>query len=52
LGEIEKIGLFATLEKGVFAGIKRASDGGRGLNGVVAKASGYFNPFIEVMRGS
>jgi len=51
LGEIEKTGLFATLEKGVFADIKRPQDGGKGLDGVVRKADGYFNPFIEAMRG-
>ena len=50
LGEIEQIGLFATLEKGVFADIKRPLDGGKGLEGVVRKADGYFNPFIEEMR--
>ncbi len=50
LGEIEQIGLFATLEKGVFADIKRPLDGGKGLDGVVRKADGYFNPFIEEMR--
>ncbi|MBR1496064.1 MAG: lysine 5,6-aminomutase subunit alpha [Oscillospiraceae bacterium] len=51
LAEIEKTGLFATLEKGVFADIKRPQDGGKGLGGVVAKGEGYFNPFIEAMRG-
>ncbi len=50
LGEIEQMGLFATLEKGVFADIKRPIDGGKGLEGVVRKADGYFNPFIEEMR--
>ena len=50
LGEIEQMGLFATLEKGVFADIKRPVDGGKGLDGVVRKADGYFNPFIEEMR--
>ena len=50
LGEIENMGLFATLEKGVFADIKRPLDGGKGLEGVVLKADGYFNPFIEAMR--
>ncbi len=50
LGEIERIGLFATLEKGVFADIKRPVDGGKGLNGVVTKSDRYFNPFIEEMR--
>ncbi|MBE7004641.1 MAG: D-lysine 5,6-aminomutase subunit alpha, partial [Ruminococcaceae bacterium] len=51
LREIERMGLFATLEKGVFADIKRPQDGGKGLAGVVRKADGYFNPFIEAMRG-
>ena len=51
LKEIERIGLFATLERGVFADIKRPQDGGKGLEGVVRKADLYFNPFIEAMRG-
>ena len=50
LGEIEKLGLFETLEKGVFADIKRPRDGGKGLDGVTAKASGYLNPFLEEMQ--
>ena len=49
LGEIEKLGLFETLEKGIFADIKRPRDGGKGLEGVTAKAPGYFNPFLEEM---
>lgn len=51
LGEIEKLGLFATLEKGIFADVKRPRDGGKGLSGVVAKSGEYFNPFIELMKG-
>ena len=50
LAEIERIGLFATLEKGVFADIKRPLDGGKGLDGVTTKSDRYFNPFIEEMR--
>ncbi len=50
LAEIERIGLFATLEKGVFADIKRPLDGGKGLDGVTKKSDRYFNPFIEEMR--
>ncbi|MCL1995688.1 MAG: lysine 5,6-aminomutase subunit alpha [Defluviitaleaceae bacterium] len=49
LSQIESEKLFATLEKGIFAGIKRRRDGGKGLSGVVAKGNGYFNPFIELM---
>ena len=50
LGEIERTGLFATLEKGVFADIKRPLDGGKGLDGVVTKSDRYFNPFVETMH--
>jgi beta-lysine 5,6-aminomutase alpha subunit len=49
LKEIEALGLFKTLEKGIFAGIKRPLDGGKGLDGVVEKEKEYFNPFIELM---
>lgn len=51
LSEIEKIGVFATLERGIFADIKRPKDGGKGLAGVVEKDDVYFNPFIEIMKG-
>ena len=49
LADIEKNKLFDSLANGVFAGIKRGKDGGRGLDGVAVKADGYFNPFIEKM---
>ena len=39
-----------TLEKGVFADIRRPLDGGKGLDGVTVKSDRYFNPFIEEMR--
>jgi len=49
LAEIEKNKLFATLEQGIFAGVKRGQDAGKGLEGVVLKDEGYFNPFIDIM---
>jgi len=49
--EIETTGMFETLEKGKFAGIKRPIDGGKGLAGVFAKDKEYFNPFIPLMTG-
>jgi beta-lysine 5,6-aminomutase alpha subunit len=49
LKEIEKEGLFETVEKGIFAGIKRSLNGGKGLDGVIEKEKGYYNPFIELM---
>jgi beta-lysine 5,6-aminomutase alpha subunit len=51
LTEIEELGLFNTLEKGIFADVKRPKDGGKGLAGVVVKDNVYFNPFIEEMKG-
>ncbi|NLX61036.1 MAG: D-lysine 5,6-aminomutase subunit alpha, partial [Tissierellia bacterium] len=51
LKEIEKEGLFSTIEKGKFGGVKRARDGGKGLDGVAKKDTGYFNPFIDLMLG-
>ncbi len=51
LGEIEELGLFTTIEKGIFADVKRPKDGGKGLGGVVIKSAEYFNPFIERMKG-
>ena len=49
LSQIKEEGLFKTLEQGKFAGVKRPIDGGKGLNGVTEKDSGYYNPFIEMM---
>jgi beta-lysine 5,6-aminomutase alpha subunit len=51
LKDIDDEGLMSTIEKGKFAGIKRAKDGGKGLDGVVKKDSKYFNPFIDLMLG-
>ncbi|MCL2415776.1 MAG: D-lysine 5,6-aminomutase subunit alpha, partial [Defluviitaleaceae bacterium] len=49
LEQIERTKLFATIEQGIFAGIKRGRDAGKGLDGVVLKADGYFNPFMQLM---
>lgn len=51
LTQIDKEGLFHTIEQGKFGGVKRMRDGGKGLDGVCKKDSGYFNPFIELMLG-
>ena len=48
LAEVEKEGLFSTIEKGIFGGVKRPFDGGHGLEGVCIKGENYFNPFIEL----
>lgn len=51
LTQIENDGLFQTIEQGKFGGVKRMRTGGKGLEGVAKKDSGYFNPFIELMLG-
>lgn len=51
LHEVEKDGLFHTIEQGKFGGVKRAKDGGKGLEGVCVKDENYFNPFIPLMLG-
>ncbi len=51
LHDIEKEGLFSTIEQGKFGGVKRPRDGGKGLEGVTTKDDKYFNPFIPLMLG-
>jgi len=51
LAEVEKDGLFSTIEQGKFGGVKRPMDGGKGLEGVTTKDEQYFNPFIAMMLG-
>jgi len=51
LAEVEKEGLFSTIEQGKFGGVKRPRDGGKGLEGVCIKDDQYFNPFIPLMLG-
>ena len=51
LEKIQHDSLFATLEHGTFADIKRMRDGGKGLNGVVLRAEGYYNPFLNLLTG-
>ena len=51
LAEIEEDGLFRALERGVFAGVRRPVEGGKGLPGVVLKGERYRNPFLEKMLG-
>lgn len=50
LKEIEKKGMFESLNEGVFAGIKRGENSGKGLDGVFKKSKKYVNPFIDRMN--
>jgi len=50
LEDISRKGIFESLSEGVFAGIKRGENEGRGLNGVFEKSPKYINPFAESMK--
>jgi beta-lysine 5,6-aminomutase alpha subunit len=43
-------GLLAAIGDGTFAGMRRPSDGGRGLDGVIKRADEYVNPAIEALE--
>jgi len=43
-------GLLAAIGEGTFGVTKRPADGGRGLDGVVKQADGYFNPAAEMLE--
>ena len=49
LEEIASIGIFEAIHRGMFAGIKRDLDGGKGLDGVRSKHALYSNPIIDRM---
>jgi beta-lysine 5,6-aminomutase alpha subunit len=50
LEEVQEIGLFAALEKGMLADVKRSLEGGKGLDGVIERTDDYFNPFEDELR--
>jgi beta-lysine 5,6-aminomutase alpha subunit len=52
LGRICDDGLLNAIADGTFGITKRPADGGRGLDGVVEKADGYFNPASDIMEGA
>ncbi len=49
LEEITNIGVFESLERGIFAGIKRPRNSGKGLSGVFKKSEHYINPVLDQM---
>ncbi len=42
-------GLMQSIESGTFADVKRSPEGGRGFEGVFARADDYWNPFEELL---
>ena len=51
LEQMNREGLFSSLEKGIFGDVKRPKNGGKGLEGVSLKGAHYMNPFIDLMKG-
>jgi len=49
LGQIAEQGLYDALARGVFGDTPRRIDEGRGIEGIVDVAGGYFNPLSELM---
>jgi len=47
---IDSAGLLDAIEKGMFADVKRPKDGGKGLEGLVVKGKGYWNPVEEALK--
>jgi beta-lysine 5,6-aminomutase alpha subunit len=45
-------GLLTAIANGTFGVTKRPADGGRGLDGVVAHADGYYNPATAILEGA
>jgi beta-lysine 5,6-aminomutase alpha subunit len=43
-------GLLTAIADGTFGVTRRPADGGRGLDGVIARADGYFNPASEFLE--
>jgi len=51
LRRIESDGLLNAIADGTFGVTKRPPGGGRGLDGVIERALGYFNPVTDVLGG-
>jgi len=52
LRRIGSEGLLQAIADGTFGVTRRPPDGGRGLDGVIERADGYFNPASDLLAGS
>ncbi|MBV8066395.1 MAG: D-lysine 5,6-aminomutase subunit alpha, partial [Candidatus Eremiobacteraeota bacterium] len=50
LERVAAMGLMKAIESAVFADVSRTPEGGRGFEGVFARAAGYWNPFEEALK--
>jgi len=48
--EVASIGMFDSIERGLFAEMKRPKDGGKGFEGIVKKGPAYWNPFEDRLK--
>ena len=51
LEEVAADGLMAAIARARFGDVARSEDGGKGLDGVVAREPAYCNPFLDVLEG-
>jgi beta-lysine 5,6-aminomutase alpha subunit len=52
LRRINDESLLGAIADGTFGITRRPADGGRGLDGVIARADGYFNPASDILEGA
>ena len=52
LGRIGSQGLLTAIGEGTFGVTRRPADGGRGLDGVVKQAGGYYNPATQMLEAT
>jgi len=52
LRKIGSQGLLTAIAEGTFGVTKRPADGGRGLDGVMERAQGYYNPASEILEAT
>ncbi len=50
LADVQDKTIWKAISEGVFADVKRAEDGGRGLAGVFERASDYCNPILDALE--
>jgi beta-lysine 5,6-aminomutase alpha subunit len=50
LERVAAMGLMKAIESASFADVSRTPDGGRGFEGVFARANDYYNPFEEALK--
>lgn len=51
LERVADMGLMQAIQSALFADVSRPPDGGRGFEGVFARAPEYWNPFEDALRG-